>query len=106
MRVLRNVDRSRGEIDFLPLSAAHRQHQVIILFILASLESRDTCKHLREVPLHVRDVLRITDDFKEVLISDEIETRVRRSLRFQVITERLLNLGKQITKALESLREA
>lgn len=55
--------------------------------------------------LHIRNVLGITNDVKQIIITDEVETSEGLTLCLEVITESLLDLLKEIAQPLKGLLE-
>lgn len=56
--------------------------------------------------LDVSDVLGITNNFQKVLISDEVETSIGRTLCFQIVTKSFLNFSEQIAQSFQCLLQA
>ena len=56
------------------------------------LDGRDALEHLGEVSHDVGDVLRVTDDLKQVFVTHEIEPGKVLSLLLQILTESLLDV--------------
>lgn len=73
------------EVNNLSFSAEHTQNQITSLSLLI-LESSNTSIHLSEVLLDNRYILTITNDFKQIIISHEVETCKGRSLGLEVVT--------------------
>ena len=68
---------------------------------LVDEDRRDAGKHLLEVLLEPRDVLRVADDLEQVFVADEVEPREGGSLALQVFAEGLLDLGQQVGQPFE-----
>lgn len=76
------------------------EHTVELVAFLLKLKLSDTSKHLGEVPLHLSDILGVSNNLEQVLVSDKVETGETLPLLFQIVTEGFLNLAEHIGESL------
>lgn len=53
--------------------------------------------------MHLSYIFGVTDDFQEVLVTDEVESSKALALLLQVVTESFLNLAEHIRESLQVL---
>ena len=92
-----------GERNLLSFS---RRHSLDLSEFLVEHDGRDPSEHLLEVLHDPNDVLGVSDDLEEVLVSDEVEPREGRSLSFEVLSESLLDLREEVGQSFETLLDS
>lgn len=80
------------EGDALTFTRVHSNNQVTVILSLFSDHGGDTSEHLGEVPLNILDLLGVTDDFEQVFVTHEVESREVLPLLLQIVTERFLDM--------------
>ena len=85
--------------DFLALLRCETDNVVVIVHD----QSRQSSKHLLEMLGNTEDVVAVTDDFKQIFITDEVETREGDTFTFQVFTECFLDLIEQLSQSFQGL---
>jgi len=83
-----------------------RHHSLDLSEFLVEHDRRDPSEHLLEVLHDPNDVLGVSDDLEEVLVSDEVEPREGRSLPFEVLSESLLDLGEEVGQSFKTLLDS
>lgn len=67
---------------------------MVSLILMVNLSN--ACEHLREVALHHLDLLGVTNDLEQILISHEVEPSKVLALGLQVVNQSLLNLVQHV----------
>ena len=73
--------------------ANHSGYQIPIITVFQTGNPRI---HFLEMPLNVGHVLTVPNNFKQVLIPNEVKPGKRYTLRLQIVAQRLLDLCKHV----------
>ena len=70
------------------LARVHADKRVALVLVR---HATDALEHLREMPLDLLDILGVTDNLKQVLVTHEVEAGEVLSLLLEVLTESFLD---------------